>query len=58
MQSGFGRVDNATRDGPKSRHYTTEISAQTAESRRMEKIGSFMGIHGRTNQSNRTPVHR
>lgn len=33
MQPGFGRFDSTTRDGRKSRHYITEISAQTAESR-------------------------
>lgn len=58
VQSGFGRFDNTTRDWWKSRNDFTKISSQTTESRWMEKISSFMGVHGWTNQSNRTPVHR
>jgi len=46
VQSGLGRFDSAARDGRKSRYYSTKIIPQTAESRRMEKIGSFMGVHG------------
>lgn len=58
MQSGLGRFDSIARNWWKSRIYTTKIIPQTAESRWMEKTGSFMGIHRWTDQSDRTPIYR
>lgn len=58
MQSRFGRFDNTTRHWQEPRSDITKIDAQTAGSRRMEKIGSSVGVHGRTDKSYRTPVHR